>query len=59
MEEIGKFWYKQINILSTIAETQPPAAYSTVVSAFKNKLSYFLITIPNIRATNWYLQNEE
>lgn len=34
---------------------QPPAAYSAVVSAFKNKLSYFMITIPNIRAANWYL----
>ena len=35
-------------MLSTIAESQPHAAYSAFVSGFKNKLSYFMRTIPDI-----------
>ena len=35
-------------MLSTKAENQPQAAYSAFVSGFKNKLSYFMRTIPDI-----------
>ena len=35
-------------MLSTVAESQPQAAYSAFVSGFKNKLSYFMRTIPDI-----------
>ena len=34
-------------MLSTVAESQPQAAYSAFVTGFKNKLSYFMRTIPN------------
>ena len=42
-------WDNRLTILSTIAETQPQAAYSAFVSGFKNKLNSFMRTIPNIR----------
>ena len=35
-------------MLSTVAETQPQVAYSAFVSGFKNKLCYFIRTIPDI-----------
>ena len=35
-------------MLSTVAKSQPQAAYSAFVSGFKNKLSYFMRTIPDI-----------
>ena len=38
----------QLCMLSTIAESQPQAAYSAFVSGFKNKLSYFMRTILDI-----------
>ena len=47
-ERFSKRLDSQLNHLSTIAETQPQAAYLAFASGFKNKLKYFLITIPNI-----------
>ena len=35
-------------MLSTVAESQPQAAYSAFASGSKNKLSYFMSTIPDI-----------
>ena len=49
VKDLVKDWDNQLTILSTIAETQPQAAYSAFASGFKNKLNYFLRTIPNIR----------
>ena len=48
VKDLIKDWDNQLTISSTIAETQPQAAYSAFVSAFKNKINYFLRTIPNI-----------
>ena len=48
MKDLVKFWDNQLTILSTIAKTQPQAAYLAFASGFKSKL-YFLRTIPNIR----------
>ena len=38
-------------MLSAVVESQPQAAYSAFVSGFKNKLSYFMKTIPDIPIT--------
>ena len=46
VDDLVKDWNSQLCILSTIAESQPQAAYSAFVSGFKNKLSYFMRTIP-------------
>ena len=48
VKDLVKVWDKQLTILSTIAKTQPQAAYLAFASGFKSKL-YFLRTIPNIR----------
>ena len=48
INDLAKDWNGQLCILSTIAESQPQAVYSAFVSGFKNKLSYFLRTIPDI-----------
>ena len=48
-KDLVKDWDSQLTILSTIAETQPQAAYLALVSGFKSKLNSFLRTIPNIR----------
>ena len=47
-DDLVKDWNSQLRILSTIAESQPQAAYSAFVSGFRNKLSYFMRTIPDI-----------
>ena len=47
MEGLVKVWDNQLTILSTIAETQPQAAYLAFANGFKSKL-YFLRSIPNI-----------
>ena len=44
-------------MLSIVAERQPQAAYTAFVSAFKNKLSYFMRTILNIRNLSLPNQN--
>ena len=49
VKDLVKDWQNQLNTLSTIAETQPQAAYSAFASGFKSKLNYFLGTITNIR----------
>ena len=48
VDNLVKDWNSQLCILSTLAESQPQAAYSAFVSGFKNKLSYFMRTIPDI-----------
>ena len=48
VDDLVKDWNSQLRILSTIAESQPQAAYSAFVSGFRNKLSYFMRTIPDI-----------
>ena len=49
VKNLAKDWEKQLIILSTIAETQPQAAYTAFVSGLKSQLNYFLRTISNIR----------
>ena len=56
VDELVKDWNSQLCMLSIVAERQPQAAYSAFVSAFKNKLSYFMRTILNIR--NLFLPNQ-
>ena len=46
--ELVKNWNSQLCMLSTVAKSQPQAAYSAFVNGFKNKLSYFMRTIPDI-----------
>ena len=41
-------WNNQLVLLSSIAESQPQAAYSAFASGFKSKLNYFMWTIPGI-----------
>ena len=48
VDNIVKDWNSKLCMLSTVAESQPQAAYSAFVSGFKNKLSYFMRTIPDI-----------
>ena len=40
VDNLVKDWNSQLCMLSTVAESQPQAAYSAFVSGFKNKLSY-------------------
>ena len=49
VKDLIKDWDNQLTILSTIAETQPQAAYLAFASGFKRKPNYFLKTVPNIR----------
>ena len=48
VDDLVKDWNSQLHMLSTVAESEPQAAYSAFVSGFKNKLSYFMRTIPDI-----------
>ena len=48
VKDLAKDWDNQLSILSTIAKTQPQAAYLAFAGGFKSKLNYFLRTIPNI-----------
>ena len=41
-------WNNQLVLRSSLAESQPQAAYSTFVSGFKSKLNYFMRTILGI-----------
>ena len=47
VDDLVKDWNSQL-LMSTVAESQPQAAYSPFVSGFKNKLSCFTRTIPDI-----------
>ena len=48
VDDLVKDWNSQLHMLSTVAESEPQAAYSAFVSGFTNKLSYFMRTIPDI-----------
>ena len=48
VDDLVKDWNSQLCMLSTVAESQPQAAYSAFVSGFKSKLSNFARTIPDI-----------
>ena len=47
VDDLVKDWNSQL-LMSTVVESQPQAAYSPFVSGFKNKLSCFMRTIPDI-----------
>ena len=47
VKDLVKVWDNQLSILSTIAKTQPQAAYLASASGF-NSILYFMRTIPNI-----------
>ena len=49
VKDLVKDWDNQVAISSTIAKTQPQAAFSAFVSGSENNLNYFLRTISNIR----------
>ena len=48
VDNLVKDWNSQLCMLSTVAESQPQTAYSAFVRGFKNKLNYFMRTIPDI-----------
>ena len=48
VKDLVKDWDNHLTILSTIAETQPQAAYFVLAIMIKSKLKYFLRTITNI-----------
>ena len=48
LKDLVNNWNNQLVLLSSIAESQPQAAYSAFVSDFKSKLRYFMGTIPGI-----------
>ena len=41
-------WIHQIKMLSTIAKSEPHAAYAGFVTGFQHKLNYFMRVIPNL-----------
>ena len=41
-------WCEELEILSTVAQTEPHAAYTAFVSGFRHKLTYTMRTIPGI-----------
>ena len=52
VEVLVNDWNSQLCMLSTVAESQSQAAYSAFVNGFKNKLSFFIRTIPDISNTS-------
>ena len=48
VDKLVKDLNSQLFMLSTVAESQPQAAYSAFANGFKDKLSYFMRTIPDI-----------
>ena len=46
MESLLEGWIEQLKLLSTIAESDPKAAYSAFARGFKGKFIYFMRTIP-------------
>ena len=41
-------WMDQLDVLVSIAKSQPQAAYTAFTSGFKHRMTYFIRTIPNI-----------
>ena len=48
VEELVNDWVAQLDILSSIAKSEPQAAYTGFTSGFKHKMTYYIRTIPNI-----------
>ena len=48
LKDLVNDWKNQLVLLSSIADSQPQAAYSAFVSHFRSKLSCFTRTIPGI-----------
>ena len=48
VKQLAKDWKQQLEVLSKIAEIEPQAAYAAFVFGFRNKLAYFIRTIPNL-----------
>ena len=48
LKDLVNDWKNQLVLLSSIADSQPQAAYSAFVSDFKSKLSCFTRTVPGI-----------
>ena len=51
VEELVDDWVEQLKVLTSIAKTEPQAAYSGFTAGFKHKMTYFIRTIPNLTAT--------
>eukprot|EP00794_Sanderia_malayensis_P005131 gene5131-biopygen4184 len=41
-------WIREIKLLSNIAKTEPQAAFNCFISGYKNKVTFFMRTIPGI-----------
>ena len=48
MKHLLNDWNHQLVLLSSIAESQPQAAYSAFFSGLKSKLNYFMTTLQDI-----------
>ena len=48
LKDLVNDWKNELVLLSSIADSQPQAAYSAFVSHFRSKLSCFTRTIPGI-----------
>ena len=48
VDDLVKDWNSHLCMLSAVVESQPQAAYSAFVNGFKNKLSYFMRTTPDV-----------
>ena len=47
-KELVEKWCGQLKILSTIAKSEPQAAYAAFVSGFQHKLTYHIHTLPKL-----------
>ena len=48
VNELVTDWIEQLKQLTTIAKSEPQAAYSNFTSGFKHKMTYFIRTIPDL-----------
>ena len=47
--DLVKDWVEQLKLLSKIAKSEPQAAYSVFKTGFRQKMTYFIRTIPNLK----------
>ena len=48
VQELVADWVEQLDVLTSVAKSEPQAAYAAFTSGFKHKMTYFIRTIPNI-----------
>ena len=48
VQELVADWVEQLDVLTSIARSEPQAAYAAFTAGFKHKMTYYIRTIPNI-----------